>query len=155
MRKLLTSEVNAAVRTVMNSEADAVYVNNSHGSGYNIIFEELDSAAEIIYGRGGRASFWIPCLDESFDAVIAIGQHAMAGTRDANLPHWYINNNRYLLSEVFICAALAGYFDVPEEDVKGGNFFQMVLEALNKLSWNKYGLQELDDYGYPDKIDHG
>ncbi len=231
MRKLLTGEVNAAVRAAKDSEAKIIYVNDSHGSGYNIIFEELDPIAEIIHGRGGRAPCWLPSLDGSSDAVIAIGQHAMAGTKNANLPHslWHINNDEYLLSETSMCAALAGYFDVPfvfvsgdqeickeikekipevetgmvkfafgpynarslhpqraqeiiynevkkaiarrnkikpfkipgpysinvsdrdpskkllKEDVKGEDFFQTVLKALNKMPWNKYGSQELDD----------
>ncbi len=238
MRRLLTGEVNAAVKAARDSGAKIIYVNDSHGSGYNIIFEELEPEVEIIHGRTGRAPSWLPCLDGNFDAVIAIGQHAMAGTRNANLPHslWHINNGEYLLSETSMCAALAGYFDVPfifvsgdqeickemkdkipevevgivkfslgpynarilhpvkaqeiiyngtkktidnlgkikpfkipgpysinisdrdpskkllKEDVKGEDFFQTVLEALNKLPWNKYGSQGLDDYKYPDKI---
>lgn len=42
MYQLLTDEVNAAVRAAFDSGADEVIVNDNHGSGYNILFEQLD-----------------------------------------------------------------------------------------------------------------
>ena len=47
---LITGEVNAAVKAAFDSCASEVYVNDSHGSGYNIIFEDLDPRCKIIHG---------------------------------------------------------------------------------------------------------
>ena len=38
MYQLLTDEVNAAVKAAFDSGADEVLVNDSHGSGYNLLF---------------------------------------------------------------------------------------------------------------------
>ena len=70
MRKLLTDEVNAAVKAAFDSGADEVFVNDSHGSGYNILFEELDPRCRIIHGRGFSANIWLPKLDSSIDAMV-------------------------------------------------------------------------------------
>ncbi len=49
--QLLTDEVNAAVKASFDAGADEVLVNDSHGSGYNILFEDLDPRCRIIHGR--------------------------------------------------------------------------------------------------------
>jgi D-amino peptidase len=53
MYKLLTGEVSAAVKGAKDAGADTIYVNDNHGSAYNILFEELESGCEILHGRGG------------------------------------------------------------------------------------------------------
>ena len=79
MYRLLTAEVNAAVRAAFDAGADEVIVNDSHGSGYNILFEELDSRCRIIHGRNCSGPHWLPLLEGS-DAMLLVGMHAMAGT---------------------------------------------------------------------------
>ena len=50
LHKLLTAEVNAAIEGALEMGVDEILVNDSHGSGYSIIFEELNPAAQIIHG---------------------------------------------------------------------------------------------------------
>lgn len=121
MYRLLTGEVNAAVRAAFDSGADDVIVNDSHGSGYNIIFEELDPRCRIIHGRNCSGSHWMPLLDASCDALVLIGMHAMGGTDCAITPHsrWNVNNGEILLSEGTMAAAIAGDFSVPAVFVSG------------------------------------
>ena len=52
MRRLLTREINAAVQGAFDAGAEDVIINDNHGSGYNILFEELDTRCRIIHGRG-------------------------------------------------------------------------------------------------------
>jgi len=113
--RLLTGEVSAAVRGCKSAGATTIYVNDSHGSGYNILFEELESGCEIIHGRSSTLETWLPFLDASFDALVCIGMHAMTCTPFANMPHskWVLNDGEVYLSEGSMAAALAGYFDVP------------------------------------------
>ena len=124
MNMLLTNEVNAAVKACFEFGADEVYVNDNHGYAYSIIFEKLDHRCRIIHGRSGHFPAWLPLLDESFDAVIGIGMHAMAGTPEAVCPHscWHLtlcNGKNMTLSECTMFAALAGEKGVPLVAVSG------------------------------------
>lgn len=121
MRKLLTNEVNAAVRASFDAGADEVLVNDSHGSGYNILFEELDSRCRIIHGRNCSGPAWLPLLDSSFDAFVLVGMHAKGGTPCAITPHslWKVNGGELFLSEGSMAAAIAGDFGVPTVFVSG------------------------------------
>ena len=115
MYKLLTAEVNAAVRAAFDSGADEVIVNDSHGTGYNIMFEDLDPRCRIIHGRNCSGPHWMPLLDSSFDAILLIGMHAMGATPKAIIPHskWEINHGELYLSEGTMACAIAGDFGVP------------------------------------------
>lgn len=117
MRKLLTAEVNAALEALIECGAQKVVINDSHGSCYNLFFEELNPVAEIIHGAGTRMPMWIPCLDNTFDAMICLGQHAMEGTKGV-LPHSRTtiqcgNGKEIALNETGVAMALAGCFGVP------------------------------------------
>lgn len=121
LHKLLTGEVNAAIEGALAMGVEEILVNDAHGSGYSIIFEELNPAAQIIHGPLTRQPFWMPCLDETVDLVICIAQHAMAGTNGI-LAHscWCVNEDVYF-GEGGMAMALAGYYDVPTVLVTGDN----------------------------------
>jgi len=121
MYRLLTNEVNAAVKGSYEAGADYVVVNDSHGSGYNILFEDLDPRCEIIHGRNMSGPHWLPELDDSFDALVLVGMHAMAGATHAVCPHsrWSVNDGELYLSEASMAAAIAGDYGVPTVFVSG------------------------------------
>ena len=124
MRKLLTGEVNAAVKAAFEEGADEVLVNDSHGSSYNILFEELDPRCEILHGRASSQPFWLQDIDKGFDIMLLIGMHAMGGTEGANLPHskWILNDGKIFLSEASMAAALAGYYGVKTVFISGDQY---------------------------------
>lgn len=121
MYKLITAEVNAAVKAAFDAGAKEVYVNDSHGSGYNLLFEEMDSRCRIIHGDNCSGPHWLPKLDETFDAMICIGMHAMGGTKKSITPHslWVVNDGEIKLSEGTMAAAIAGDFGIPVVMVSG------------------------------------
>jgi D-amino peptidase len=124
MGRLLTAEVNAAVEAALEGGAKDIYINDNHGCSYSIFFENLHPACKIIHGRSGFSPSWLPMLDDSFDAAIAIGMHAMAGTEAANCPHsyWHLtlgDGSKLALSECTMFAALAGAFGVPLVAISG------------------------------------
>ncbi|MDD2403115.1 MAG: M55 family metallopeptidase [Victivallaceae bacterium] len=121
MYRLLTGEVNAAVKAAFDAGATDVVVNDNHGTGYNIIFEELDPRCRIVHGRNCSGPHWLPFLDSSFDAMILIGMHAMGGTPKAIIPHskWEVNDGQLYLSEGSMAAAIAGDFGVPTVMMSG------------------------------------
>ena len=135
MYKLLTDEVNAAVKAAFDAGADEVVVNDSHGSGYNILFEELDPRCRIIHGKNCSGPHWLPLLDSSFDAMVLIGMHAMGGTACSITPHtlWVVNNESGTinLSEGAMAAAIAGDLNVPTVMVSGDD--KVVAELAEKI----------------------
>jgi len=116
-RRFLTRDVNAAIEGAYKAGAKEVVVLDGHGAAFSIIPEELDERAKLIRGR---RILEMEGLDSSFDAVFAIGAHAMAGTPDAILPHTLssatIMNvwiNGIKVGEIGLWAAIAGTYDVP------------------------------------------
>lgn len=146
--RLLTGEVSAAVRGCKSAGATTICVNDSHGSGYNILFEELESGCEIIHGRSSTLETWLPFLDASFDALVCIGMHAMTCTPLANMPHskWVLNGGEVYLSEGSMAAALAGCFNVPLVFVSGDQ--TVTSEILEKVPETEVGVvkQALSPY---------
>ena len=133
MYKLLTAEVNAAVRASFDSGADEVIVNDNHGSGYNILFEELDPRCRIIHGRNCSGPHWLPKLDSTFDGMVLIGMHAMGGTPGAIIPHskWEVNHGEMFLSEGTMACAIAGEYGVPAVAMSGDD--RIAAEFLEKI----------------------
>ncbi|MHB9025649.1 MAG: M55 family metallopeptidase [Armatimonadota bacterium] len=133
IRKLLTGEVGAAARAAFDCGAEAVVINDSHSSGYNIIFEELDPRCEIIHGRNCSGPHWMPELDEGFQALVLIGMHAMGGTRGANMPHskWTVNGGEVYLSEASMACALAGDRGIPAVFASGDQY--VTAEVTEKI----------------------
>lgn len=131
MRKLLTGEVNAAVTAAFDAGAVEVYVNDSHGSGYNIIFEMLDPRCRIIHGRNCSGPHWLPLL-ERCDVMVLLGMHAAGGTLCAVTPHsrWVVNDE-LILSEGSMAAALAGEKGIPVVFVSGDD--KVTAEIAGKI----------------------
>jgi len=83
-RELLTLEVNAAVAGLFEGGANHILVCDAHGPGA-IDVKLLDPRVEL--QRGWPEEMWPLGLDNSFDAVTWVGQHAKAGTPFAHLCH--------------------------------------------------------------------
>ncbi len=121
--RLLTKEVNAAVDGILDYDKGAqVVVMDGHGSG-GIDVELIHPKAELIFGRGKKAPTG---LDETYDALFFVGQHAMAGTEDAPLCHTYSSRTveYYRLNGEYIGefggrAYMAGHFGVPTTFLAG------------------------------------
>lgn len=121
MYRLLTGEVSAAVRGAKEAGATEILVNDSHGSGYNIIFEELESGCEINHGRGSHFPEWLTGLGEGFAAMVLVGMHAMGDDLRGVCPHsrWVVNDGEIYLSEASMAMALAGDLGIPAVFVSG------------------------------------
>lgn len=77
-RRLMTEEVNAAIRGAIDGGAKEVFVNDAHGPMRNILPELLDSRATLIRGKSKPLGM-LEGLDKTFDAVLCVGFHARAG----------------------------------------------------------------------------
>ncbi len=82
-KELLTREVNAAVEGFFAGGATEIMVADGHGHGaMNSVL--LDSRVELLRGW---PDMYPLLLDESFDAVAWVGQHAMSRTEKSHLTH--------------------------------------------------------------------
>jgi D-amino peptidase len=119
IRRLLTAEVNAAVKGAVKAGVKEVLINDSHASCYNILIEELEPVADVIQGDPLNRPGWLVGFDKSFDALIYIGGHPPAGTKHGILPHTRWELNGKILGEVGMAMALAGFEGVPTVFVSG------------------------------------
>ncbi len=122
--KLLTWEINAAVDGILDYDNNAeVIVWDGHGSG-GVDILEFHPRAKLILGRPIRPPYY---MDETFDALTFVGQHAMAGTEAAPLCHTYSSKSieYYKLNGMFVGefgarAIMAGsLFDIPTIFISG------------------------------------
>lgn len=125
-RKLMTAEVNAAIRGLKEAGADEIIVNDSHGSMTNILIEELDEGAELITGNQKLLGM-MEGIDSTFDAVVLIGYHARHNTPGVlahsfhSLVVYGIRINGVEVGEFELNTMLAGAFGVPVVFVSGDN----------------------------------
>ena len=127
-QRLMTADVNAAVRGAFDGGADEVIVADMHGASGNLLVEELDPRALLLAGTPHEPRF--PFLDETVDGLFLVGYHAMAGTLYANLEHtmssatWHkfcVNGKPY--GELGIDAEIAAECGVPVVMVSGDDKF--------------------------------
>ena len=108
-KEFLTREVNAAVDGFFEGGATEITVSDGHGSG-GINPALIDPRIELLRGW---PEGWPLMLDESYDAVAWVGQHAKAGTEYAHLAH----------TQSF------GYLDLSVNGISIGEFGQFAMCA--------------------------
>jgi D-amino peptidase len=124
-RQWMTADVNAAIEGAARAGSDEIIVTDGHWDGSNILIESLDSRASLINGSPSPLSM-IQGVSEGVDAVVFIGYHAMAGTRNAILDHTWSSARVYnlrlndtLAGEIALNAAVCGHFGVPVTTISG------------------------------------
>lgn len=124
-RRLMTQDVNAAIRGALEAGADEIIVADGHWNGSNILIEELDPRARLNTGSPSPLSM-MQGIDESVDGVFFVGYHARNGMQNAILDHTWSSKtvanlwlNEILTGEYGLNAALAGHFGVPVIMVTG------------------------------------
>ena len=114
-KELLTREANAAIEGFSEAGATEITVIDGHGpGGINTLL--LDGRAR--YSRGWAVTHQFG-LNESFDAIAWVGQHAKAGSEFAHLCHTGsmdlidVRINGVSVGEFGEIAAIAGFYGVP------------------------------------------
>lgn len=118
-RRWTTAEANAAIEGALEAGATEIVVNDSHGSKRNIIASMVNPGAYLITGSPKPLGM-MQGIDDTFDAIIFIGYHSKAGTKDAVLDHTMSGSafasvviNDIEMSEAQINAALGAVYGVP------------------------------------------
>ena len=124
-RRLMTQDVNAAVRGAFDAGAEEVVVADGHWHGSNILIEELDPRARLNSGSPSPFSM-MQGIDKSVDGVMFVGYHARNGSPNAILDHTWSSRtvanvwlNDILTGEYGLNAAVAGHFGAPVIMVSG------------------------------------
>ena len=124
-RRLMTQDINAAIRGAIDAGADEVIITDGHWNGSNILVEELDPRARLNTGSPSPFSM-MQGIDESVDGVMFVGYHARNGTPNAILDHTWSSKtvanvwlNDILTGEYGLNAAVAGHFGAPVMMVSG------------------------------------
>lgn len=118
-RKLMTGDVNAAVRGALDAGVSKVVVADGHWNGSNILIEELDPRVALNTGSPSPLSM-MQGIDQDVDGVLFIGYRARQGSSNAVLDHTWSDTcvanvwlNDFLAGEYTLNAALAGHHGVP------------------------------------------
>ena len=118
-RRLMTEDINAAIRGAYDAGATEIVLADGHWNGSNILIEDLDQRARLNSGSPSPFSM-MQGIDESVNAVFFIGYHARNGSANAILDHTWSSRtvanvwlNDLLTGEYGLNAALAGHFAVP------------------------------------------
>jgi D-amino peptidase len=122
-RKLLTGEINAAVKGLYDGGAAEVVVLDGHDSSRSLSVLDIDPRVKLLQSQPMSPTAE---LDASYSAVVFIGQHAMAGAEKGVLGHSessesiqniWVNNRP--AGEIGLIVMLGGYFGVPTTMLSG------------------------------------
>jgi D-amino peptidase len=129
-RRLMTDDVNAAIRGAFAAGADEVVVSDGHWNATNILIEQLDPRARLNSGTP-RPYSMIEGVDSGVDGVLFVGYHARVGTTNAILDHtWSSSRVEGLwltpaggeptpVGEIGLNGAVCGHFGAPVVMISG------------------------------------
>src|SRR5687768_10694745 len=115
-RRMMSHDVNAAIRGARRAGATEVVVKDSHGNSKNLLIEDLEPDVKLISGHGSGIDGMMQGIDESFDAAMLVGYHAMACTTAGIMEHTITGGvhrmkvNGELCGEIGLSAAVAGRY---------------------------------------------
>lgn len=134
-RRLMTREVNAAIRGALKAGTSEVVVNDSHSKMTNIVIEDLHPEAVLISGYP-KLNSMMEGLDDTFDGVFLIGYHSRINTPGV-LNHTYSGKSVYNLKingsdigEFGLNCYIAGHFKVPVLMATGDDHLALEAEAM-------------------------
>ena len=118
-RRMMTHDVNAAIRGAQAAGATQILIKDSHGNSKNLLIDELEPGVELVSGHGSGIDGMMQGIDETFEAAILIGYHARAGTATGIMEHTITGGIHRLTvngtecGEMGLSAGVAGRFGVP------------------------------------------
>ncbi len=130
-RRLMTGDVNAAIRGCCRAGAEEIIVSDGHAFGRNILIEEIDERARLNTGTPAPHSM-VQGVANGVDGVMFVGYHARIGTPNAILEHTWSDSrvanfmikgaddtDYHPLGEIGLNAAVCGHFGVPVIMISG------------------------------------
>lgn len=118
-RRMMTHDVNAAIRGARAAGATEIVVKDSHNNSKNLLIDQLEPGTELVSGHGAGFDGMMEGIDDSFDCALLVGYHAMAGTTAGIMEHTYTGGihrmtiNGMPAGEIAMSCGVAGRFGVP------------------------------------------
>ncbi|MBV9293281.1 MAG: M55 family metallopeptidase [Frankiales bacterium] len=131
-QELMTGEANAAIRGAFAGGATEVLVNDSHGTMDNLLHDQLDPRARLVFGAP-RPSCMVQGITRDDDVAVFVGYHAAAGA-DGVLAHTFSSNftemrlNGQPVSEAEVNAVYCASYGVPVVALTGDDQICAVAE---------------------------
>lgn len=133
MQRLLTGEINAAVRGFLAGGAGEVWVWDGHDGSQSLSALTIEPRAKLVLGGLGPSML----LERGFAAVAFVGQHARANRDRAVMAHSYsslgtqkMTMNGKEVGEIETRTALAGWFGIPVIFLSGDSAAAEDLRAI-------------------------
>lgn len=124
-QKQMTMEVKAACEGAINAGATEILVADAHHTARNIIASKLPRDVELIRGWSGHPFRMVQHLDDSFDALVFVGYHSLAGSFGNPLAHTingkisHLRINEMKASEFLLHCLAAETHGVPSVFISG------------------------------------
>jgi len=123
--EFMRGDLEAAIEGCVAAGAQEIVVCDAHDQGGNLSSRGLPAGVTLVSGSPEPLSM-MQGIDETFDAALFVGYHAMAGTTGAVIDHTYTGfvfkvriDDALEVGEVGINAGVAGAFGVPVVFVSG------------------------------------
>lgn len=137
-RRLMTADVNAAIKGAFAGGATEVVVCDGHGNMSNILIEELDPRAQLISGNN-RVMCQMEGIDDSFAGVFFVGYHGREGGSERGVINHTLSGgsvaeiriNGQPVGEAEMNAGVAGFHRVPVLLVTGDD---VVVEEVRRFA---------------------
>lgn len=126
-RRMMTHDVNAAIRGAREAGATQIVVKDSHGTSRNLFIDELEPGVDLISGSGAHGDGMMTGVGEGFDCAMLIGYHAMASAPEGVMEHTITGTVHRLTvcgipaGEMLLSAMAAGLHGVPIVTVSSDN----------------------------------
>ncbi|MGO4806833.1 M55 family metallopeptidase [Arthrobacter sp. 2MCAF15] len=133
-QELMTAETNAAIEGAYDGGATVVVVNDSHGTMDNLIHEQLDPRARLVFGSP-KAQCMAEGLTADCDIALFLGYHAPAGAPGV-LAHTFSSHFTEVrlggrpVSEAEVNALYAASLGVPVGLVTGDDIICELVESV-------------------------
>jgi D-amino peptidase len=151
-RRMMAHDVNAAIRGARAAGATEVVVKDSHGNSKNLLIDLLEPGTHLVSGHGSGRDGMMEGINDSFDACLLVGYHAMAGTAGGIMEHTITGGvhrmwvNGHACGEIGLSAGVAGRYKVPlvfvSSDLAGceeaKKLIQGVGTAVTKHGYGRY-----------------
>lgn len=151
-RRMMTHDVNAAIRGARLGGASHIVVKDSHNVGRNLLVDELLEGVELISGTRASVDGMVDGIGAGFDALFLVGYHGMAGSTEGVMEHTIAGRvhrlwvNGIETGEIGLSAMTAGHYGIPlvlvTSDDKGceeaSKLAKGVKTAVTKFGMGRY-----------------
>jgi D-amino peptidase len=169
-RRMMTEDVNAAIRGARAVGAKRIVVKDSHGNSKNLLLDQLEPEVELVSGHGTDGTLGMMMgVDGTFDAAMLVGYHARAGTLHGIMEHTISGRvhrmciNGEEQGEIGMSRGVAGAFEVPvvmiSSDLAGAAEFEAMglggVAVVVKEGYGRYMGRSLSRQEASEKIEQG